>query len=125
MILLLIIGIVLTGFSVSMLIRVTVWGGMREASAGVPKQVEPYGFARRTQEEETTDGVRGKLDDVATKLGAAVGARSTGSSEARTRRHLMSAGLYDVSPGRFAGYRIMAAVGLPILWIWLAATVGV
>jgi tight adherence protein C len=125
MILLLIIGIVLTGFSVSMLLRVTVWGGMREASAGVPKQVEAYGFTRREQTEETTDGVRGKLDEVATKLGAAVGGRSSGSSESRTRTHLLSAGLYHVTPGRFTGYRVMAAAGLPILWIWLAASAGV
>ena len=125
MILLLIIGILLTGFSVSTLVRVTLWAGMREASAGVPKQVEPYGFTRREQTEETPEGVRGKLDEMATKLGSAVGGRSSGRSETRTRRDLMSAGLYHVTPGRFTGYRIMAALGLPILWIWLAATVGV
>ncbi len=125
MIVLLIIGIILTGFSFSTLLRVTLWGGMREASAGVPKQVEPYGFTRREQTEETNEGVRGKLDEVATKIGAAVGGRSSGSSESRTRQHLLSAGLYDVSPGRFTGYRVMAAAGLPILWIWLAASAGV
>jgi tight adherence protein C len=124
MILLLIIGILMTGFAVSTLLRVTVWTGMRP-SAGVPKQVEPYGFTRREQKDETPDGVRGKLDEVATKLGSAVSGRSKGRSETRTRRDLISAGLYDITPGRFTGYRIMCAVGFPMVWIWLAASVGV
>ncbi len=125
MILLLIIGILMTGFAVSTLLRVTVWTGMRQPSAGVPKQVEPYGFTRREQKDETPDGVRGKLDEVATKLGSAVSGRSKGRSETRTRRDLISAGLYDITPGRFTGYRIMCAVGFPMVWIWLAASVGV
>jgi tight adherence protein C len=125
MILLLVIGILLSGFSVGTLLRAILWAGVGEPSAEVPRKVEPYGFTRREQNEETPDGIRGKLDEVATKLGSAVGGASKGSSEARTRRDLVSAGLYHITPGRFAGYRIMCAIGFPLLWIWLAASAGV
>ena len=37
----------------------------------------------------------------------------------------MAAGLYHVTPGRFLGYRVLCTVGFPILWIWLASTIGV
>jgi len=33
--------------------------------------------------------------------------------------------MYNVTPGRFLGYRILCSVGVPILWLWLGASVGV
>jgi tight adherence protein C len=124
MILLLVIGVLLTGFAVATLSRVMVWPGVRNSSFGVPKRVEQYGFVKADAEEESSSSVRGKLDEVATKLGSAVGGRSKGGSDA-LRRNLIAAGLYHVTPGRFTGYRVLTAVGLPLLWVWLAATVGV
>jgi tight adherence protein C len=125
MILLLVIGILLTGFSVATLSRVLVWQGVRQPSFGVPKRVQPYGFVQPESDEETAGAVRGRLDDVATKLGAAIGGRSKGGGSDALRRNLIGAGLYHVTPGRFTGYRVLAAVGLPLVWIWLAASVGV
>jgi len=72
MIILLIIGILLTGLAIGSLARVTIWprgGHMR--SAGVPRRVEEYGFTKRDHGEETSGGLREKLDDVATSLGSA------------------------------------------------------
>jgi len=125
MIILLIIGILLTGFAIGSLARVTVWprgGHMR--SAGVPRRVEEYGFTRREHSEETSGGLRDKLDDVATKLGAAVGGRS-GGQDRFVKKDLISAGLYHVTPGRFLGYRVLCATGIPILWLWLGVSAGV
>jgi tight adherence protein C len=126
MIILLVIGILLTGFAIATLSRVMVWPGMREPSFGVPRRVEAYGFVAPEAEEESSSSVRGKLDDVASKLGSAVGGRSKGGGgSAALRRNLIGAGLYHVTPGRFTGYRVLTAVGLPLVWVWLAATVGV
>ncbi|HYS69973.1 MAG TPA: type II secretion system F family protein [Gemmatimonadaceae bacterium] len=125
MIILLIIGIVLTGLAIASLARVTVWPRQGIRSAEVPRRVEAYGFTRQEREGETSGGVRGKLDEVATKLGAAVGGRSDGRSDRVIRKDLVAAGLYNVTPGRFLGYRVLCAVGVPILWIWLSVSLGV
>jgi tight adherence protein C len=37
---------------------------------------------------------------------------------------LIAAGLYDTSPRMIVGYRILLAVGLPLVWLWLAAATG-
>ena len=124
MILLLVIGIILTGFAIGTLSRVMLWPGIRHTSFGVPKRVEAYGFAKPETEEESSGAVRGRVDQVATRLGAAVGGRSKGGTET-LRRHLIGAGLYHVTPGRFTGYRVLSGIGLPLVWIWLAASAGV
>jgi tight adherence protein C len=125
MILLLIIGIVLTGVAVASIARVTTWARGGERSAGVQRRVRSYGFTKREEREETGSGLRGALDTAATKLGSAVSSRSDARSADRTRRHLVAAGLYHIKPGRFTGYRVLCAIGLPLLWIWLGAAVGV
>jgi tight adherence protein C len=107
-----------------MLSRVIVWPGAGQASFDVTGRVEAYGFTA-AEEEEDGGGVRQRLDDVATKLGSAVGGRTDSRGQNRIRRDLIAAGLYKVSVGRFTGYRVLAAAGLPLLWIWLAASAGV
>jgi tight adherence protein C len=124
MILLLILGVALTGLASATLVRVLFWPGGLGPSAGVPKRVEAYGFEKAEPKEENPGGVRGKLDDVATKLGSVVGDRTKDRSNARIQRDLLSAGLYKVTPGRFAGYRVLCAAGLSLLWLWLGASAG-
>src|SRR6266550_697927 len=125
MIILLIIGIALTGLAIGSLARVTLWPrGGHVRSAGVPRRVEEYGFSHREHAEESPGGLRDKLDDVATKVGSVVGGRS-GHSDRAIKKDLISAGLYHVTPGRFLGYRVLCALGFPILWIWLGVSAGV
>src|SRR5687768_4711468 len=100
MILLLIIGILLTGLAAGSLIRVTLWQREGDRSVGALKRVQSYGFTNLEEREEGSGGVRGKLDDVATKLGSVVGGRSKTRSNERIRRDLIAAGLYHVKPGR-------------------------
>src|SRR6266850_101190 len=104
MIILLIIGILLTGLAIGSLARVTIW---------------PRGGHMRS------GGLREKIDEVATTLGSAVGGRSKGRSDQRVKRDLIAAGMYNVTPGRFLGYRVLCGIAFPLLWIWLGATVGV
>ncbi|HYS70106.1 MAG TPA: type II secretion system F family protein [Gemmatimonadaceae bacterium] len=122
MIILLIIGVVLTGLAIGSLARGIVWP-RQVRSVGVPRRVEEYGFTRREHDEEGSGGLRDKIDDVATKLGAAVGGRS--GPDRFIKKDLISAGLYHVTPGRFLGYRVLSALAFPILWIWLGAAAGV
>jgi tight adherence protein C len=126
MIILLIIGILLTGLAIGSLARVTVWPrGGHVRSAGVPRRVEEYGFTKRDRGEESSGGLREKLDEVATTLGSAVGGRSGGRSDQAIKRNLIAAGMYHVTPGRFLGYRVLCTVAFPLLWIWLGASIGV
>jgi tight adherence protein C len=125
MILLLVIGIALTGFAVGSLARVMMWQHSGDRSVGVQRRVRPYGFTKGEESEEGSSGLRGTFDGVATKLGSVVAARSGTRADERTRRDLVAAGLYHVKPGRFTGYRVMCAIGFPLLWIWLAAAAGV
>jgi tight adherence protein C len=125
MILLLIIGIVLTGIAMATLVRVAGWSGGATRSSGVPKRVEEYGFDKRTPAEDGSRGLRDRLDDVASKLGAAVGGGAGGHSDRAIRKDLTAAGLYNVTPGRFLGYRVLCAIAFPLIWIWLAASAGV
>jgi tight adherence protein C len=125
MILLLIIGVVLLGLAVATLARVTTWERGTRSSPGVLRRIQPYSFTRREQTEDASGGVRGKVDQVATKLGSMVGSRSNSGSLERIRRDLIAAGYYDVKPGRFVGYRLLCTIGLPLLWIWLAVSTGV
>jgi tight adherence protein C len=125
MVVLLIVGALLTGLAIASLARVTVWPkDARVRSAGVPRRVEAYGFTKKEGGEEDASGLREKFDDVATRLGSAVG-RSGSPSDQAVKRDLIAAGMYHVTPGRFLGYRVLCALGFPILWIWLGVTAGV
>ena len=125
MVLLLIIGVILFGLGAATLLRATVWQGDRHRSPGVLRRVQPYSFTKRERTEESSGGVRGRLDDVAMKLGTVVAGRSKSGSNDRIQRDLIAAGLYHVKPGRFLGYRTLCAIGFPLLWIWLGTTAGV
>ena len=127
MILLLIIGLVLVA------IAVAVGAGAlipREGdhSRAIRRRIQKYSFARRGEPEELGDsagGVRDKFDDVATKIGTAVAGRSKHATIERMRTLLVEAGMYNVSPLRFMGYRAICAVGLPLLWLWFTIAGGI
>jgi tight adherence protein C len=125
MILLLIIGVFLTGLAMATLVRVAGWTSSNERSSNVPRRVEQYGFDKRTGGDEESRGFRGRFDEVASKLGAVVGGSSAGQADRAIRKDLVAAGMYNVTPGRFLGYRVLCAVGFPLVWIWLAASAGV
>src|SRR5207237_898716 len=37
---------------------------------------------------------------------------------------LVSAGMYRITPGKFVGYRLLATVGVPLIWLWFATSTG-
>jgi tight adherence protein C len=58
------------------------------------------------------------IDEVATSLGDFVARRIINFREDEVQRELISAGFYRIGARRFLGYRVIAAVILPILAIW-------
>ena len=125
MIILLIIGIVLTGLAAAIVLRGLLWRSP-ETTAGLLRRIDKYGFDRQARGDgEARVGVRNTLDDVAAKLGSVFAAKSGGRGTQNVARQLVAAGLYNMTPGKFMGYRVLCTAGLPLLWIWFVVTLGV
>lgn len=127
MTLLLFFGILLLGVAVGLVARsfAPPPGRVEETVS----QIGRYGFGRRRSaaaaEGAAGGSARERLDRLASRLGGGVVRRSKTSSLEELRRHLISAGLYNVTAGRFLGYRLLCTIGLPLVWIWLSATIGI
>jgi tight adherence protein C len=125
MIILPIVGIILAGLAVGIVATSLLAPRFRERSSRLLGRMGNYGFNQRAETKSEGGGVRERVDDVASKLGSAVASRSSNASNDAIQADLMAAGLYDITPGRFLGYRALCTVGFPILWLWLASTIGV
>lgn len=120
--LLLILGIALAGAAFGLLAHAVALPRLRAArrlaridAYGYPVTVEGEG-----EEERTLAAGLGRL---AARLGAAAAPRVDESgSELRTL--LLAAGAYGLGAETFLGYRLLAAAGLPLAWLWLGATSG-
>jgi tight adherence protein C len=115
MILIVIIGVVLLAAGVMLVVRGTSSarpGGTAETLG----QIESYGFAATAAAEPK--GAH-PLGSFASWLGSAM-QRFLGTGERGIRRQLLAAGMYDVDPATIVGYRLLAAVGAALLWIWLS-----
>jgi tight adherence protein C len=123
LIILLLTGLALTALSVVLLARSVAFS--RTRTLETMETIGAYGFAVRELEEDPPGALRATINEVAVLLGEALAGRMGAIKEAELRRALIAAGLYGVSPRRFLGYQGMAAVGLPLLWIYLGLTMGV
>jgi len=123
MIILPIVGILLCGLAVGIVATSLFESRGGERSSKLLRRMGGYGFRQRAEEKER-GGVRDALDQVATKVGAAVESRSNSTNQDAIRADLVAAGLYHITPGRFLGYRVLCTFGFPILWIWLGTTIG-
>jgi tight adherence protein C len=125
MIILVVIGAVLIVAAIMILAHV--FSPSSEQQAKTLGQIGTYGFSGRAEEGEGTGGkMREHLDNFAARLGSAVGGRGGESTNLdNVRVQLYAAGLYQTSPGKFMGYRVLCTVALPLLWIWFAVTVHV
>jgi len=119
-ILLLLIGLTLAGIGTALVARAAFGGRAKE---GQPvSQIRRYGFTR-SRSEQAKEAVGGVVGRAAETVGARLVTRPAKATE--LRRQLISAGMYRVTPGRFLGYRLLAAVGFPLIWLWLATTTGI
>src|SRR6266566_10123339 len=117
MILLLLIGIALAGVGCALLARAAL--GSRTGETHQVAQIKRYGFTRSRGPKAAVGGIVGRAaESVGTKLAPTPGKAN------ELRRQLVSAGMYRITPGKFVGYRLLATVGFPLIWIWLATSAG-
>jgi tight adherence protein C len=114
-----IIGIVLLGAGIMLVLRgrATPSGGTAETIG----QIESYGFAATPAAEAGASSQ--PLGSFANQLGS-LAQRVVGTGERGIRSKLLAAGMYDVEPATIVGYRVLAAAGSAVLWIWLAVSRG-
>ena len=117
MILLLLIGIALTGIGAALIARAVVNPGVRAAAPAA--QIQRYGFTRSRKERPKAD-IGGLVDRAADSVGERFVGRYGGGDE--IRRQLVAAGMYRITASKFFGYRILATIGLPLIWIWFSIT---
>jgi tight adherence protein C len=121
MVLLLIIGLALTGGAVALVARAIALPRIRAAER--LEQIGAYGAPPPVG--EVGGGLSAYLDRLAGSLGARVSPTLDGGEEQELRTLLMSAGMYGTGPGLFLGYRVLIMVGLAVMWLWLATLLGV
>jgi tight adherence protein C len=117
MILLLLIGIALAGVASALIARATLGSGTGETQPVA--RIRRYGFTR-SRGDQAKAAVGGIVGRAAESVGARLASHPGKADE--LRRNLVQAGIYRVTPGKFLGYRILAAVGLPLIWIWLSTS---
>jgi tight adherence protein C len=122
MLIFLLLGVLLVGACAALVARAVALPQVRAAQR--LESLAEYGFEARSAPEEPNRRLMGTLDGIARAVGSAAAGRVGGLSEVEVRRELMSAGLHQVSPITFIGYRVMAAVALPALLVWLASSSG-
>jgi tight adherence protein C len=120
-IVILIIGLLLLGTAVVLLARGVMAARLRTADNLM--HIGHYGFAGGV-ELKPAGGLRGFLDAAASGIGLLLTERLELMNEERLRKTLISAGMYNTSPRMLIGYQLLAGLGLPTLWIWLAIAAG-
>lgn len=121
MIVLLLLGLLLLAAAVALVSRGVIAARLR--TVDTLGQIGHYGFVGGL-ELEPTGGVRGFFDSAAAGLGQLITERLKLMNEERLRKNLIAAGMYTTSPRTVVGYQLLAAFGLPALWVWLAIAAG-
>jgi tight adherence protein C len=119
--LLLLIGLGLSGFAAVMLARLLVVD--RPPRARLQAQIEAYGFDAATAD-EAPRLLTGRVDALAATLGAILARRMKNFREDALRKELQAAGLYSWNARKFMGYRLLSTLALPLIWVWFASTSG-
>ena len=120
MFLLLITGVLLFGVAATLTSRALALPRLRALDR--VDQIAAYGFNAQPEEVAPQErAITGGFNSIARALGAFVAGR-TSASEAELRRELMSAGLYKLTPTTLMGYRVLATLGLPLVFLWLGTS---
>jgi tight adherence protein C len=116
--LILIAGLVLLAVAIALLARGLALS--RAAAGNLRATIDGYGFSTSGGEaEEVSESFVGAFAD---RLGAFAEQRL--GRPGQLRRRLIAAGMYETPAGRFIGYQILLAVGLPVVWLVFSGVVG-
>src|SRR2546429_7451924 len=119
--LLLLIGLALPGLAVAMLARLLIVE--RTPPARLQAQIDAYGF-EAAPPDAAARPLTGRVDALATTLGAMLARRMKNFQEDALRKRLQAAGLYTMTARKFMGYRLISTLALPLIWIWFASSSG-
>ena len=123
MIVLLLIGLVLAAFAVTMVARSFIASRLRALdSLG---SIGNYGFGGAPIDVEGPTGLRAFVDSLASRIGTTILKDFHFGDEESLRKQLVAAGLYNVSPRMLMGYQLLLGVVLPLAWIWLTLSAGI
>jgi tight adherence protein C len=115
MILLLVLGLGLAGVSIALLLRAA--AASRMVTVRSLGRLGSYGYGATTPTDKpAARGVR--LDSLAAVVGGFMTERFDRLREDELRVMLHGAGLYQLTPRKFIGYRLFVACALPLLWLW-------
>jgi tight adherence protein C len=117
------LGLGLAGFSVVLVLRLLL--ADRAQAVRTLAQIDAYGFkAPGPQQAAPSASVGSRVDALASLLGTFLARRMESFREEELRGHLQAAGLYALSPRKFMGYRVLATLFVPALWLWFSLTGG-
>jgi tight adherence protein C len=116
----LLLGLLLIAVAVALVARGMIVARLR--TTDTLGQIGNYGFGGPI-ELQPTGGFRGFFDDAAARLGQVITGLNL-MNEPRLRKTLNAAGMYQTTPRTIIGYSLIAAFGLPALWVWLAVVTG-
>ena len=119
MVLVLIIALLSVGLAIALAVRAAALPRIRaEESLG---QIAAYGY-RQTDAAEAEH--QPFLPRLATRLGDLLHGDAAEQREAQTRQLLLAAGVWNVAPASFVGYRMLAGTASALLFAWLLMSAG-
>ena len=113
MFLTLLMGLMLAGSAITMTMRAAAMP--RIDAVERLRRISAYGFI---EPETASRSLRDMLDRWAERIGAVVARRTAWVDEESERRTLVSAGIYELTPLTFVGYRVLASVFIPAFVLW-------
>jgi tight adherence protein C len=120
--LLLIVGAVLAGTCAALVGRAIAMPRLRALER--VGQIGAYGFNAEAPDAAEPRALTHALEGLAKALGGYFANRLQGLSEVELRRELMAAGLYRITPAALVGYRVLAALSLPVCFLWMGSAIG-
>jgi tight adherence protein C len=124
-ILTLLIGLALVGCSAALIARAVALKGL--STSARMDQIREYGLAMAVGAEQPAvpgSGLGTAIDETASRIGRWAARHLGGFREDELRRQLTIAGLYAMSPLTFLGYRVLAAILLPAVLVWMLSVMG-
>jgi tight adherence protein C len=115
MALLVVMSALLLGGAVALAGRAAVFGRIRATARA--EELAPYGFG--PEGGAAGDRPETRVEGVVRRVGDLTAERLDALEDDDLRRELIAAGMYRTSPRTLLGYRVLAALGLPILALWL------
>lgn len=119
MILVLLIGLVLSGSAVALAVRAATLPRLRASERLAA--IDAYGFSAEPGPVEAFVRPQPPLEGLADAVGRVVTRRIPGLVPDDLQRMLLRAGLYATGPETFVGYRALSIAGSVTLGLWLAA----